>query len=136
MDRQDGSEPPAGHDVDVRLPADPGFVAALRGFATALAARSELTVEDIEDLRIAVDEACALVLPHARQPGGQLSVHLEVMPASVDFVVSVPAGASVVPDRGGFSWSVLSALADDMHVTSGGGALAIRFSEQCTSRLR
>jgi serine/threonine-protein kinase RsbW len=136
VDRRHGSEPAAGHEVDVRLPAEPGFVAALRALVTALAARSELSVDDIEDLQIAVDEACALALPHARQPGAQLCGHVEVMPASVDIVVSVPAGASVVPDRNGFSWTVLSGVADDMHVTAGGGTLAIRFSKQCTSRQR
>lgn len=136
MPRHDSFGSAASHDVDARLPADPGFVAALRALATALAARCDWTVDDIEDLQIGVDEACALVLPHARQPGGQLSVHLQVMPASADIVVSVPADASVVPDRSGFSWTVLSAVTDHMHMTSGAGSLAIRFSQHCTSRLR
>ena len=135
MPRHDGFGSAASHDVDARLPADPGFVAALRALATALAARCDWTVDDIEDLQIGVDEACALVLPHARQPGGQLSVHLQVMPASADIVVSVPADASVVPDRSGFSWTVLSAVTDHMHMTSGAGSLAIRFCQQCTSRV-
>jgi serine/threonine-protein kinase RsbW len=121
--------------VELRLPADRGYVAALRAFVTALAAQSDLTVDEIEDLQIAVDEACALVLPHAA-PGAQLLVNVELATASVGVVVSVPARPDAVPDRTGFSWTVLSAVADEMHVTSGGGTLAIRFSKRCDSLLR
>jgi serine/threonine-protein kinase RsbW len=123
------------HTVEVRLPADRDYVAALRAFVTALAAHSELTVDEIEDLQIAVDESCALLLPHV-QPGGQLIVHVELAAMGIALVVSVPARADAVPDRSGFSWTVLSAVADEMHVTSGGGTLAIRFTKLCDSLLR
>lgn len=122
-------------EVEVRLPADREYVAALRAFVTALAAGSELSVDDVEDVQIALDESCALLLPHA-QHGGELTVHVELAPAGLDVVVSVPAGPAAVPDRHGFSWTVLSAVADEMHVTSGGGTLAIRFGKYRDSLLR
>ena len=127
--------PPDGHQVEVRLPADPEYVAALRAFVTALVAGSELSVDDVEDVQIALDESCALLLPHA-EAGGQLSVHVELAPAGVDVVVSVPAAPAAVPDRGGFSWTVLDAVADEMHMTSGSGTLAIRFGKYRDSLLR
>jgi len=34
----------------------------LRAFVTALAAQSDLTIDEVEDLQIAVDESCALIL--------------------------------------------------------------------------
>ena len=37
----------------------------LRSLTASLGARCDLTIDEIEDLRIAVDEACALLLPHA-----------------------------------------------------------------------
>ena len=40
-------------------------MSTLRLTTASLAARCDLTVDDIEDLRLAVDEACALLLPHA-----------------------------------------------------------------------
>jgi serine/threonine-protein kinase RsbW len=127
---------PGGSDqVEVRLPADREYVAALRTFVTALAAESELSVDEVEDLQIALDESCALLLPHA-QPGGQLSVHVELASSGIDVVVSVPAGPAAVPDRDGFSWTVLNAVADEMHVTSGSGTLAIRFGKYRDSLLR
>jgi serine/threonine-protein kinase RsbW len=133
---QDGHRGGAGHEVELRLAADTEYVAAVRAFVTALAAQSDLTIDEIEDLQIAVDESCALVLPHARLPGAQMTVHVELAPASVDIVVSVPAAPDATPDRNGFSWTVLSAVTDDMHVTSGAGTLAIRFSKRRDSLLR
>ena len=131
----DGRSPRDGHEIEVRVPADRDYVAALRAFVTALAAGSELSVDDIEDVQIAVDESCALLLPHAT-PDGRLTVHVELAAAGVDIVVSVPAGPAAVPDRQGFSWTVLDAVADEMHVTSGGGTLAIRFGKYRDSLLR
>jgi serine/threonine-protein kinase RsbW len=132
---QDDPWPTESHTVEVRLPADRDYVAPLRAFVTALAAQSELTVDEIEDLQIAVDESCALLLPHA-EPGGQLVMNVELAVTGLAVVVSVSARADAVPDRSGFSWTVLSAVADEMHVTSGGGTLAIRFTKLCDSLLR
>ena len=53
-------------DVMLRIPADSAYLAVLRTATAGLAARLDFTLDDIEDLRIAVDEACAMVLPQAR----------------------------------------------------------------------
>ena len=55
-------------DVELRLPADSAYVSVLRTTTAGLAARLDFTIDDIEDLRIAVGEACAMVLPEA-DPG-------------------------------------------------------------------
>ena len=55
-------------DVELRLPADSAYVSVLRTTSAGLAARLDFTLDDIEDLRMAVGEASALVLPEA-QPG-------------------------------------------------------------------
>ena len=52
-------------DVELRLPAESAYVAVLRMTTAGLAARLDFTLDDIEDLRMAVGEACALVLEHA-----------------------------------------------------------------------
>ena len=56
-------------DVELRLPAESAYVAVLRMTTAGLAARLDFTLDDIEDLRMAVGEACALVLEHADSPG-------------------------------------------------------------------
>ena len=46
-------------DVELRLPADGAYVSVLRTTTAGLAARLDFPIDDIEDLRIAVGEACA-----------------------------------------------------------------------------
>jgi len=68
---QTSPESPAGGtadrrpDVELRLPADSAYVSVLRTTTAGLAARLDFTIDDIEDLRIAVGEASAVVLPEA-----------------------------------------------------------------------
>ena len=42
------------------------YLSVLRTATAGLAARLDFTIDEIEDLRIAVDEACAMLLPQAR----------------------------------------------------------------------
>ena len=52
--------------VRLQLPAIGAYLSVLRTATAGLAARLDFTLEEIEDLRIAVDEACALLLPVRR----------------------------------------------------------------------
>jgi serine/threonine-protein kinase RsbW len=117
---------PDGDVVEVWLPADTGYVATLRLITASLAARCDLTIDDIEDLRLAVDEACALLLPHAK-PATTMQIRFELLPAClvVTTTVDSPEATVASPDRTGFAWSVLSALATSVDVTGSDGRLAI-----------
>src|SRR4051812_19399056 len=122
---------PDGDVVEVRVPADVAYVATLRLTAASLAARCDLTVDDIEDLRLAVDEACALLLPHAStksvlEAGFELASGRLVVTTSVD----APDASDASPDRGGFAWSVLSALASEVEVEGTGGRLSITVTKR------
>ncbi|WP_375492259.1 ATP-binding protein [uncultured Jatrophihabitans sp.] len=117
--------------VEVRVPARVLFVSTLRRTAASLAASCDLTVDDIEDLSLAVDEACALLLPHSdaaaglecqfRLGSGSIAVSTSVRPADAD-------GAQ--PDRGGFAWTVLDALASSVDVAQADGRLAITVTKR------
>lgn len=122
---------PDGDVVEVRVPADVAYVATLRLTAASLAARCDLTVDDIEDLRLAVDEACALLLPHA-QGRTELDARFELFAGRLQVTATVesPDSAENSPDRDGFAWSVLSALASDVEVTGTGGRLSIMVSKR------
>ena len=60
-----GSAAPLADTIDIRLPADGAYLALLRTATAGLAARMDFTLDEIEDLRIAIDEACALLLSDA-----------------------------------------------------------------------
>jgi serine/threonine-protein kinase RsbW len=115
-----------GDSVEVRVPADVAYVATLRLMAASLAARCDLTIDDIEDLRLAVDEACALLLPHAA-PAARLEASFVLRPGALSVTARVASadGGQPTPDRGGFAWSVLSALASEVDVAATDGQLAI-----------
>src|SRR5713226_7556127 len=51
--------------VQVRMPAEGAYLSVLRTAAAGLAARLDFTLDEIEDLRIAIDEACAMLLGQA-----------------------------------------------------------------------
>jgi len=48
--------------VLLTVPADGGYLGVLRTATAGLAARLHFALDEIEDLRIAVDEACAMLL--------------------------------------------------------------------------
>ena len=51
--------------VTIRMPAEGAYLSVLRTATAGLAARLDFTLDEIEDLRIAVDEACAMLLSQA-----------------------------------------------------------------------
>jgi serine/threonine-protein kinase RsbW len=120
-----------GDSVEVRVPADVAYIATLRLTAASLAARCDLTIDDIEDLRLAVDEACALLLPHAG-PEARLDASFVLRPGELAVTASVTADDSAASklDRTGFAWSVLSALASELDVASTADRLAITVTKR------
>jgi len=119
----------APDEVEFRFPADGAYVSILRTVTAGLAARCQLTVDEIEDLRIAVDEACALLLPHAA-PNAALTAHFVLEKGRVEFTAALPAQPNAEPDRSGFAWTVLRALADDAHVSADAGVLSIALTKR------
>ena len=117
------------NEVQLRMPADGAFVSALRTLTAGLAARCDLTIDQIEDLRIAVDEACSLLLPHMAAPA-HLTADFTLEPGAIRVVASVPADPSAKPDQGGLAWTVLSALADDLLVSNDDGVLSVAIGKQ------
>jgi len=123
MDRSDVGKA----DVSLRLPADGAYVSVLRTMTAGLAARLDFTVDDIEDLRIAVGEACALVLPQAR-PDGDLEADFRQSAGTLTISVRVPTDGRTEPDYESFAWQVLSTLATEATASADDGHLEVSFS--------
>ncbi len=108
-------------DVELRLPAESAYVAVLRMTTAGLAARLDFTLDDIEDLRMAVGEACALVLEHA-DARGDLYAAFDLKDGSIRVSVSADSVSDREPDVDSFGWQVLTALTSEV-VTSREGSL-------------
>jgi serine/threonine-protein kinase RsbW len=114
-------------DVMLRIPADSAYLAVLRTATAGLAARLDFTLDDIEDLRIAVDEACAMVLPQAR-PDSDLTCTFDLEPSRLTVAVSAECDAPRPPNRDGFAWTVLAALTNEVSAEVDGGTLTVRLA--------
>jgi len=75
-----------------------------------VAARLDFTLDEIEDLRIAVDEASCLLLAGAAE-GAELTSVFEMFPDSIQVSVSTMTDKGHPPERDSFAWTVLTALA-------------------------
>ena len=118
-------------DVELRVPADSAYVSVLRTTAAGLAARLDFTLDDVEDLRMAVSEAAAIVLETAR-PGTDLTMRLWVDPGAVVAAVAVAEADGDGVDEDGFAWQVLTTLASDAAVLSAEGGLELELTVRAT----
>ena len=118
-------------DVMLRIPADSAYLAVLRTATAGLAARLDFTLDDIEDLRIAVDEACAMVLPQAR-PDSDLTCTFELDAARLTVSVSAQCETPSPPSRDGFAWTVLAALTNEVSAEVDGDTLTVTLARGTT----
>ena len=114
-------------DVELRLPADSAYVSVLRTTTAGLAARLDFTIDDIEDLRMAVGEASALVLPEADE-GSDLTCRFFMSPGRLTVTVSVASADPTEVDTDSFAWQVLTTLATEASADLGGGQLTVRLT--------
>ena len=115
------------------VPADGSYLAVLRTATAGLAARLQFTLDEIEDLRIAVDEACAILLSVA-PADTEVTSQFEVTDSALSVDVSVPvSGRATLPGGNSFSWQVLTALAGEVSTKTDGERATIRLTKRRTS---
>ena len=110
--------------VELRIPADSAYLAVLRTATAGLAARLDFTLDDIEDLRIAVDEACAMVLPQARE-NSDLTCTFDLAASKLTVAVTAECDSPRPPNRDGFAWTVLAALTNEVAAAVDGDKLTV-----------
>jgi serine/threonine-protein kinase RsbW len=117
---------PMGDFVEVQIPADGAYLSVLRTATAGLAARLDFTLDEIEDLRIAVDESCAMLLQKA-VPGSSLICRFDLGGDALAITVSAPTLDGATPARDTFAWTVLTALAGEVDAVTGedGSTVAI-----------
>jgi serine/threonine-protein kinase RsbW len=112
--------------VLLTVPADGGYLGVLRTATATLAARLQFALDEIEDLRIAVDEACAMLLVVAT-PEAELQCRFAVTDDALLVEVTVPTvrGARL-PAESSFAWKVLTALTTSANAEVADGRATIR----------
>ncbi|MEH1012866.1 ATP-binding protein [Micromonospora sp. CPCC 206060] len=111
--------------VLLTVPADGGYLGVLRTATAGLAARLHFALDEIEDLRIAVDEACAMLLAVATRDA-ELDCRFAVTEDALTVEVTVPTVAGArLPAESSFAWKVLTALTTSATATMSGGRATI-----------
>jgi serine/threonine-protein kinase RsbW len=110
------------------VPARAEFVQLLRSAVGSLAARLDFTYEAIDDLRIAVDEACARILS---VPGEPHELRLRITPADsrIEVLASTDAEADEWPPedlKESLTAKILAALTDEVQFERVGRSPAVR----------
>lgn len=116
--------------VLIQVPADADYLAVVRSASAHIATRLGCTLAEVADLRLAVDEACGLLLRHThqdqdqdhdRQPGaddgvgaGDLECRFLLDGSALHVVVSRRARHTAPPQSDEFGWTILGALVDDI----------------------
>jgi serine/threonine-protein kinase RsbW len=126
-----------GGDVRLVVPASPEYLRLVRLTAAGLASRLGFTFDEVEDLRIAVDELCFHLLgdgPDALDPGpsGDARTMDLTYSAGSDFIaITGTTGLTgQAPEPSELSEQILDALVDEHEVSGGDGIITFRLKKQ------
>ena len=125
-------------DVKLTLPAQPENVSVIRHVLGAFAEALRLPDELVEDLRLAVTEACTNVVRHAYPPNetGAVEITIQPMEEHVSVIVSDHGrgiGTSSDTTGPGLGLPLIAAIADEVDlqpVPGGGSRVAMTFSRR------
>lgn len=103
--------------IRLAFPANASHLVLARAAVAAVCARLDFPLERLDDVKLAIDEACAMLLPDA-VPDSQLRVNL--LPRTegeVAITITATTRHGRTPRKHTFSWTVLSALVDSVEAT-------------------
>ncbi len=104
-------ETKGGERLELRVPTSATQLPAVRAMAGDLAMRMDFDLDAVEDLRLAVDEACA-TLATVGLRDAPLTVVFEANRNGLRIDAWVPTAGTVDVPRDGFGWAVLQTLVD------------------------
>jgi serine/threonine-protein kinase RsbW len=122
-------------EIRLSVPARADYVHVLRSVIASVAAKLDFSYDDIEDLRLAVDEACAYLLG-LRDAPTLLTLSITPSGTSVDVLASVDGAEAAEPAAGlqsNMVWHLLGALTDEARFEEQGGQPGIRFTKSATA---
>jgi serine/threonine-protein kinase RsbW len=104
-------------EIRLELPASPEFLRLARVTATGLASRLGFTFDDVEDLRLAIDELCFALIGHGTD--GTVRLQYRVHPQALEIEGTLTGPIVEPPKLTEWSDQILTALVDE-HEVSGG----------------
>lgn len=97
--------------VELNVPATTSHVSLIRSATAAICAQADFTIDRLEDVQLAVDEACALLIDEA-PTDAHLTVKWQVNGQQVGIELICPSSKGRPVPKNTFAWTVLTALVD------------------------
>ena len=122
-------------EVFIEIPADRLYVVLARSAAVHIGAVLHLGITDVTDLRLAVDEACALFLLHPAFPETGalgLACRFAAYPGELHVTVRAPVPPGFAPDTEAIGWIMLGALVDGLSWTRQDGYGTVTLTKRFT----
>ena len=111
--------------IELTLPADSRLPRLVRLVASGLASTAGFDVDQLEDLRIAVDEAVAALLEGG--DGSRLALRFEIDDSSVTMAGQTPSNLTGLDaERLDISRQILDAVCDENELVPDGEAIRVR----------
>lgn len=104
---------PFGAPVEIRVAAQLTQLPIVRGLAETLVLLSDFTLDEVADVRLAVDEVCSTLIAIAA-PDTLLTCEFLVGDTELQVRVDGVAGSQGMPDQRSFGWHVLRTLCDEV----------------------
>jgi len=124
--------------VELKVPCDAKYLLLVRLVAGGAGHRAGLTVEDIEDIKVALSEACTNVVNHAFDEGvvaakramkvrltvgeGELTIEVEDEGVGFDPKNLERAQDASLESNGGLGFGLMEELTDSIHIESAPGS--------------
>jgi serine/threonine-protein kinase RsbW len=133
--------------IDLRIPPRPEYISVARLAAAAVAARQAFTYDEIEDLKVAVSEACGVLIRSRRGGGDPIALHFVQETDALDITIET-AGSDVdlrilFPDPGAtgrrdemagdaraLGVFLMHCLVDEVRRIDGDGSIALRLRKK------
>ena len=123
-----------GGDVRLVVPAAAEYLRLVRLTAAGMASRLGFTFDEVEDLRIAVDELCFHLLGENDDdipPPADRTMDLVYSAAGDSITITGRTGLSgTVPEPSELSEQILDALVDEHEVSGANGVITFRLMKQ------
>jgi anti-sigma regulatory factor (Ser/Thr protein kinase) len=121
--------------VRLAIPAAPEFLRLARLAAADVASRAGFSFEDIEDLRIGVDELCHLLMAPGTEDE-QLQLTFTLQPDTVTVEGEGPSRNTDDPVvvQSELSQTIVTAVVDEHEVSRDGSTLRFRLKKQAPTR--
>ena len=112
--------------IELVLPADTRLVRVARLVASGVATTAGFDVEEVEDLRIAVDELCTALVEGG--DGGALYLGFDLKDGEVAIIGTTTASgiAAFEPERLALSRQILAVVVDDHELHTDHGQISVR----------